>query len=167
MVGATLVVLLAGSSVATAQNWDFEAHGMLGPGDPTFHRPSTSFPPCALSSSGTAVYYDVYTDYFPGGYALFEMDGTINRPVVASYPAGTFNPADACDNIISVGGCVPLPYSVVSPLLYDGGNFDIVVTHCYNGDSGSYNLYIMAFLFIDGFDGGDLSEWSGTSGELP
>ncbi len=163
MVCGILFVLLAGSSVATAQNWDFEVHGTLGPGDPTFNRPSTSFPPCALSSNGTAVWYDVYTDYFPGGYALVEMDGTINRPVIVAYPAGTFNPANPCDDIYSINGCVPLPIIAVSPIVEEAGDYDIVVTHCYNGDSGSYNLYIMAFLFMDGFESGNLSAWSGSS----
>ena len=137
---ATAACLLAGSSVATAQDWDWEVHGNLGPGDPTFNRPSTSFPPCSLSSNGTAVYYDVYTDYFPGGYAYIEMTGTINRPVIASYPAGTFNPANACDDIYGVGGCATLPLAFDSPLFSDEGNYDIVVTHCYNGDSGSYDI---------------------------
>ena len=151
--------------IATAQLW--EVDGTLGPGDPTFNRPSTSFPPCTLSGNGTAVYYDVYTDYFPGGYALVEMDGTVDRPVIASYPAGTFDPANPCDDIYSVGGCITLPITVVSPLVSDGGFYDLVVTTCYNGASGSYHLSILAFLFMDGFEGGDLTEWSFSTGGQP
>jgi len=143
-------------------SWDWEVHGTLGPGDPTFNRPSTSFPPCSLSSNGTAVYYDVYTETWLGGYAHVEMTGTISRPVIASYPAGTFNPTNPCDNILTVGGCEPLPLSFIGPVLGPPGQYDIVITHCYNGDSGSYDLYMEAVLFWDGFESGNTTAWSAT-----
>jgi len=162
-----VLLLLFVPGVATAQFWEFEVTGTLGPPDPTFNRPSTSFPPCVLSGNGTDVYYDVYTDFYPGGYAYVEMDGTIDEAVIAAYPAGTFNPASPCDDIYSVAGCVDLPFAVVAPVLEEEGWYDIVVTTCYNGDVGTYRLYMFAFLFMDGFDGGDLSQWSGTSGDVP
>jgi hypothetical protein len=144
----------------SAPAWDFEAHGTLEPGDPVFNRPSTSFPPCALSSNGTAVYYDVHTGTWPGGYGFVAATGTVNRPVLATYPAGTFNPASPCDNILGAGGCEPLPFAVVGPVFGAPGTYDIVVTHCYNGDSGSYDIYMEAVLFGDGFQTGDLDGWS-------
>jgi len=165
VVRATLVALAVGMAAPTAEAWDWEVHGTLGPGDPTFNRPSTTFPPCTLSTNGTDVYYDLYTDYFPGGYAYIEITGTINRPVIATYPAGTFNPASACDNIHGVGGCMPLPIAAVTPIFEEAGSYDIVVTHCYNGDSGSYNIYLEAFLFRDGFESGDLTAWSSWVGK--
>ncbi len=134
--------------------------GTLGPGDPTFHRPSTSFPPCSLSSNGTAVYYDVYTDYFAGGLAMVTMEGTVDRPVLASYPAGSFNPASACDDIIGVGGCEPLPVTFTAPIFFNAGTYDVVITTCYNGDAGDYTITVLAFLFMDGFESGDTTEWS-------
>lgn len=143
--------------------WDWEAHGTLGPGDPVFNRPSTSFPPCVLSSNGTAVYYDIHSGYWPGGQARIEASGTINRPVLASYPAGTFDPMNPCANIFAVGGCDPLPFSIIVPALGFPGDYDIVVTHCYNGDSGTYDIYIEAILFWDGFETGDDSGWSSSA----
>ena len=157
-----LAILVLGGGASTVFAWDWEVHGTLGPGDPTFHRPSTSFPPCSLSSSGTTVYYDVYTEYWPGGYAYVEATGTINRPVIASYPVGTFDPTSACDNIFTVGGCEPLPFVVGGPAFGPAGNYDIVITHCYNGDSGSYDFYFAVAIFYDGFESGTLSAWDVT-----
>lgn len=159
---ACLILTIATSLLITplASAWDWEAHGTLGPGDPTFNRPSTSFPPCTLSSNGTAVYFDVYTESWSGGYAHVEMTGTLNRPVIASYPAGTFNPSDPCAGIFTVGGCEPMPIAFIAPVLGPPGMYDIVVTHCYNGDSGSYDIYMEALLFWDDFENGDLSGWS-------
>jgi len=158
---STIIIAAVVSVVPSATSaWDWEAHGTLGPGDPVFHRPSTSFPPCSLSSSGTAVYYDVYTGYWPGGYAYVEASGTINRPVIATYPSGTFNYASPCDNIVTSGGCEPLPFTIFGPFPGDPGNYDIVVTHCYNGDSGTYDFYFRAVLFYNGFESGGLGGWS-------
>ena len=152
-------LVFASVSVSTLA-WDWEAHGTLEAGDPVFNRPSTSFPPCTLSSNGTAVYYDVNTGTWPGGYAHVVATGTINRPVLATYPTGTFNPASPCDTILGVGGCEPLPFVVVGPVFGAPGTYDIVVTHCYNGDSGSYHIYMEAVLFADGFQSGNVAGWS-------
>lgn len=138
--------------------------GDLGPGDPTFNRPSTSFPPCDLSSNGDTVYYDVHSGYFTGGWYTVMIEGTVNRPVLASYPEGLFNPASPCDDIIGVGGCETLPVTYDAPIFSDEGFYDLVVTTCYNGDSGSYTITVTRILFKDGFEGGDLSEWSGSAG---
>jgi len=155
-VASTVLVVISASVFA----WDWEAHGALGPGDPVFNRPSTSFPPCALSSNGTAVYYDMYTDQWPGGYAYVEMTGTINRPVIATYPAGTFDPVNPCNDIITVGGCEPLPIALIGPVFGPPGEYDVVITHCYNGDAGSYDIYMMVVLFADGFESGDTDGWT-------
>ncbi|MEE4273738.1 MAG: hypothetical protein V2I67_18830 [Thermoanaerobaculales bacterium] len=156
------VAVLGTVSPTAVVAWDWEAHGTLGPGDPTFNRPSTSFPPCALSSNGTGVYYDVHSGYWPGGYARVTASGTINRPVIASYPAGGFDPTDPCNNIVVAGGCEPLPFSIIGPFLGAPGNYDIVVTHCYNGDSGTYDFYFEVVLFYDGFESGNFGGWSST-----
>lgn len=60
---------------------------------------------------------------------------------------------------------MPLPIAAVTPIFEEAGSYDIVVTHCYNGDSGSYNIYLEAFLFRDGFESGDLTAWSSWIGE--
>lgn len=128
IVTTTLVCAMIVPAVATAQVTVLS--GTLEAGDPTFNRPSTSFPPCSLSSNGTAVYYDVYTDYFSGGLAMVTMEGTVSRPVLASYPEGLFNPASACDDIIGVGGCEPLPVTFIAPIFFTAGTYDVVVSTC-------------------------------------
>lgn len=135
-------------------------NGTLEVGDPTFHRPSTSFPPCNLSSSGTAVYYDVYTVEHPGGLVSITLEGTVSLLVLASYPEGMFNPESACDDIAGIGGCFSLPAAFDAPVFATPGSYDFVVTTCYNGDGGEYTIRSEVFLFKDGFETGDTGEWS-------
>lgn len=162
IVGVFLVVALILPNGAAAQVT--VVGGDLGPGDPTFNRPSTSFPPCALSSNGDAVYYDVHTGYFSGGWYTVLIEGTVDRPVLVSYPEGSFDPANPCDDIIGVGGCSTLPVTYDAPIFSEEGFYALVVTTCYNGDSGSYTITVTRFLFKDGFEGGDLSGWSDSAG---
>jgi hypothetical protein len=163
MIAQWILIVIVSVGAPPVVGWDWEAHGTLEPGDSVFNRPSTSFPPCTLSSNGTAVYYDVHSGYWPGGYARVEASGTINRPVLASYPAGTFDPADPCNNVVAVGGCEPMPFAIIGPVLGAPGNYDLVITHCYNGDSGTYDIYFETVLFWDSFETGDLGGWSASS----
>ncbi len=113
------------------------------------------------------MYYDVHTDYFQGGWASVLIEGTVNRPVLASYPGGLFNPASPCDDIIGVGGCSTLPVTFEAPIFSEEGFYDLVVTTCYNGDSGSYTITVTLFLFKDDFESGDLLGWSDSVGGPP
>lgn len=134
--------------------------GSLEVGDPTFHRPSTSFPPCNLSSSGTAVYYDVYTVDHPGGLVSVSIEGTVDLMVLASYPEGMFNPASPCDDILGVGGCFSSPAAFDAPIFATPGIYEFVVTTCYNGDGGDYTITSEVYIFKDGFESSDTSAWS-------
>ena len=155
-----LVCCMVSPGVAMAQTTVMT--GTLEAGDPTFNRPSTSFPPCDLSSNGTAVYYNVHTGDHPGGPVWLVLEGTVDRLVLASYSGGPFNPASPCDNIFGVGGCFTLPVASEVPVLVDPGAYELVVTTCYNGDGGSYTVTVIPFLFWDDFESGNTGAWSTT-----
>lgn len=157
-----LGVFLCCASVASAQVT--VVSGFLGSGDPTFHRPSTSFPPCNLSSSGTAVYYDFFQVDHPGGTMEITLQGSVDLLVFASYPEGLFNPSSACDDIYAVAGCFSLPVTFEPPVDSPAGLYDFVVTTCYNGDGGDYIVTASFYLFRDDFETGDNSAWSSSNG---
>jgi len=121
--------------------------GALDPADPTFNRPEDT-PPCTLSGSATAVYYEAFTHSHGGGYLMIDMAslgagvGTLDDPFLVLY-SGSFDPANPCVNFAASDDDGGVSYD--SRIMFGNlppGQYVIVATSYSNGETGTYQLTI-------------------------
>ncbi len=127
-----------------------EAAGSLDITDDTYNRGFGVGASCALSGSGTDVFYDVYTftadagdDVLASTCNAASFDTTVMVYQAPDGSANPFNPADACANTIAynddTAGCGGNTSQVQTGALL-AGEYQVVVSTFGNNQSGGYTL---------------------------
>ncbi len=135
-----------GSSCGGTEEGDLEGS------DDTFNRPFLNGAgACALSASGTAVFYDVYTFSAEAGDTITaslcdaaEFDSVVAVYQAADGSADPFDPDSACTNLFAYSddadGCGLTSEAATDPLV--AGDYQVVVASFGNGTTGAYTLSV-------------------------
>jgi PEP-CTERM motif len=114
--------------------------------DPTFNRTTAGTPPTTLSLVGTAVHYQLLSfEVTADGNYDFLLEGTdpLNWDTFLALYEGSFNPADALQNVLVANDDFPtIGVSGFTAGLMTGTSYFAIVTGFANSDVGAWTLDI-------------------------